>query len=177
MEPQDAARPDRPDERVFCGDLDIRIDRDGIWYYHGSPIPRKELVCLFASVLSRDEAGDYWLITPTEMGRIEVDDVPFLAVEMFAAGAGLEQVLSFRTNVDGIVTLDADHPLRLSVNPETGEPSPYVTVAPGMEALIARAVYYELVSLAIEEKVDGKAMFGVWSSGTFFAMAEADENP
>jgi uncharacterized protein len=163
------------DERELCGDLDIRIDRDGSWYYHGSLITRKELVCLFASVLTRDEAGDFWLITPTEMGRIEVEDAPFIAVEMFVGGLGNEQHLSFRTNVDTIVSVDSDHPIHMVTNGNTGESTPYLTVSPGMEARIARSVYYEMVDLAVEEKVDGEPMFGVWSTGTFFAMAAVDE--
>ncbi len=160
--------------RVVCGDLDMRIDRDGIWYYNGSPIGRKELVCLFASVLRRDDAGDYWLITPAEAGRIRVEDVPFIAVELFASGAGRDQVLSLRTNVDEIVTLDQDHPLRVDHHPETGEPSPYVTVRERLEARIARSVYYELVDLGVEEAVDRQYLFGVWSSGIFFPMGRLD---
>ena len=168
--------PVADDGRELCGDLDIRIDRDGSWYYHGSLITRKELVCLFASVLTRDGDGEYWLITPTEVGRIEVEDVPFIAVEMFAAGLGNEQRLSFRTNVDTIVAVDTDHPIHMVINGDTGESTPYVTVSPGMEARIARSVYYEMVDLAVEEKVDGEPMFGVWSQGTFFAMAAVDED-
>ena len=160
--------------RVVCGDLDMRIDRDGTWHYNGSPIGRKELVCLFASVLHRDDAGDYWLITPAEAGRVQVEDVPFIAVELFTSGGGRDQVLSLRTNVDEIVTVDDAHPLRVVVHPETGEPSPYVTVRERLEARIARSVYYELVDLGVEETVDRQYLFGVWSSGIFFPMGRLD---
>ncbi len=158
-----------------CGDLDIHIDRDGTWYYHGSPIGRKELVCLFASVLSRDAAGDYWLITPAEKGRISVADVPFIAVELYASGGGRDQVISLRSNVDQIVAIDATHPLRVVINPETGEPAPYVTVREGLEARLARSVYYDLVDRGVEETVGGEDLYGVWSSGTFFAIGRLDD--
>lgn len=153
-----------------CGDLGIRIDRNGRWLYHGSPINRKEMVCLFAAMLERREDGSYWLVTPEEMGTIEVEDAPFLAVEMFTCGGGREQVVSFRTNMDEIVTVDEDHPLRVEVCAETGEPQPYVHVRDGLEARLTRSVYYELVARGFEEKVDGEDLYGLWSKGTFFPL-------
>lgn len=163
--------------RAFCGDIDIRIDRDGVWYYHGSPIGRKELVRLFSTVLGRDEDGDYWLTTPAERGRIQVEDAPFMAVELMAEGSGRERTLRLRTNVDDVVTVDGDHPLRVVVDPETGEPSPYVTVRPGLDARIARPVYYELVALGETERVDGADTYGVWSSGLFFPLGDLEGAP
>src|SRR5262245_38316988 len=100
--------------RQFCGDIDIRIGRDGTWFYHGSPIGRKPLVKLFASVLRREDDGDYWLVTPAERGRIKVDDVPFTAVEVNAAGSGTAQTLTFRTNLDDEVAADSDHAIRVA---------------------------------------------------------------
>ncbi len=163
--------------QVLCGDLDMRIDRNGFWYHHGSPIGRKELVRLFSTVLRRDEAGDYWLITPAEAGRIEVEDAPFMAVELTTSGAGADQIISLRTNVDKIVTVDGDHPIRCDIDPETGEPSPYLVMDGGVEARIARAVYYELVALGAEERHDGETSFGVRSSGVFFPLGKLDGNP
>jgi len=163
--------------RAFCGDIDIRIDRDGVWYYHGSPIGRKELVRLFSTVLGRDEDGNYWLTTPAERGRIQVEDAPFMAVELMAEGSGRERTLRLRTNVDDVVTVDGDHPLRVVVDPETGEPSPYVTVRPGLDARIARPVYYELVALGETERVDGADTYGVWSSGLFFPLGDLEGAP
>lgn len=157
-----------------CGDLGIRIDRNGRWFYHGSPINRKEMVCLFASVLHRDEAGAYWLVTPEEQGTITVDDVPFLAVELFTCQCGRDLVISFRTNVDELVTMDADHPLRIAECAETGEPIPYVMVRDGLEARLTRAVYYELVALGYEEIVNGEHMYGLWSKGTFFPLGRLE---
>lgn len=161
--------------RQFCGDLNMRIAKDGTWFYHGSPIGRKELVRLFASVLSRDENGEFWLITPAEMGRIQVDDAPFIGVELFSKGSGADQTLSLRTNVDENVMIDGDHPLRVETDPRTGEPSPYVTIRDGLDARLARSVYYHLVSLGGEETVEGERIFGVWSSGMFFPLGEVEE--
>ena len=163
--------------QVLCGDLDMRIDRNGVWYHHGSPIGRKELVRLFSTVLRRDEAGEYWLITPAEVGRIEVEDAPFMAVELTTSGAGADQIISLRTNVDKIVTVDADHPIRCDIDPDTGEPSPTLVMDGGVEARIARAVYYELVALGAEERHDGETSFGVRSAGVFFPLGKLDGGP
>src|SRR5215471_8017890 len=118
-----------------CGDFDMRIARDGTWFYRGSPIGRKPLVKLFSTVLRR-ENGEFWLVTPVERGRILVDDAPFVAVEVDAVGEGADRRLTFRTNVDDIVTADAAHPIRVDHDPESGEPSPYITVRNGLEARI-----------------------------------------
>ena len=157
-----------------CGDLGIRIDRSGCWYYHGSPIHRKEMVCLFASMLTLRPDGSYWLVSDDESGRIEVDDVPFLAVELFRGGSGRDMVVSLRTNVDELVTVDDGHPLRLATDPASGETVPYVTVRDGMEARLTRSVYYELVACGIEEQVGGDELYGLWSSGTFFPLGRLE---
>ena len=163
--------------RAILGDLDIRITSDGTWYYHGTPIDRKELVCLFASALRVDDAGEYWLVTPVEFGRITVDDAPFAAVELYSVGAAAERVVSVRTNVDEIVTIDHDHLLRVVVDPASGEPSPYVTVRPKIEARLTRSVYYQLVELGTEEVVENECVYGVWSSGTFFPIGPIEPRP
>src|SRR5271170_7103856 len=152
-----------------CGDFDIRILRDGTWLYHGSPITRKPLVRLFASVLRR-ESDAFWLVTPVERGRIVVDDAPFTAVEMTVDGAGTTRRITFRTNLDEIVAADAAHPIRVALADGSGEPSPYVVVRDGLEALIARAVYYELVEHGETCRLDGEERYGVWSAGTFFPL-------
>lgn len=160
---------------AFCGEFDIRIDRNGEWHYQGSPIGRKEMVRLFASILSRDEAGVYWLSTPAERGRIRVDDVPFVAIAMSVSGAGKHQILTFRTNVGDAVIAGRDHPLRVDHDAATGEPSPYVTVRQRIEARIARAVYYDLVELGTEKMVNGEPLYGVWSGGIFFPLGKLDD--
>jgi hypothetical protein len=160
-----------------CGDLPFLIRRDGSWLYRGSPIGRKELVCLFASVLKREADGSFWLETPAERGRIEVEDAPFVAVELDWTGDGRQQTLSLRTNVDEVITAGPDHPIRVAHDILTCEPTPYIHVRPGagtpaVEARINRAVYYELVALAVPEWVGCRRMLGVWSRGKFFALGE-----
>ncbi len=173
------ARACAPKRRVpaECGDLPFLIRRDGTWLYRGSPIARKELVCLFASVLKRADDGSFWLETPAERGRIEVEDAPFVAVELDWAGDGRQQVLSFRTNVDQVVTAGPEHPIRVAHDILTCEPTPYLLIRPGagrlgVEARINRAVYYELVALAVPEWVGCRRMLGVWSCGKFFPLGE-----
>ena len=174
----DAHRPARPVRTsTECGDLPFLIKRDGTWLYRGTPINRKELVCLFASVLRREEDGSWWLQTPAERGRIQVEDAPFVAVELDWTGDGRHQVLSFRTNVDEVVTAGPDHPIRISHDLITCEPTPYVRIRPGgghlaVEARINRATYYELVALAVPEWVGNRRLLGVWSCGQFFSLGE-----
>jgi hypothetical protein len=174
IEPGQAAPRRRP---VECGDLPFLIKRDGTWLYRGSPIGRKELVCLFASVLRREEGGEYFLETPAERGRIEVEDAPFVAVELSWTGCGRAQELAFRTNIDEIVTAGPQHPIRVAHDLLTCEPTPYLQVRAGagrwpLEARIGRAVYYELVALAEPAMVHGRRMLGVWSCGVFFPLGE-----
>jgi len=159
----------------FCGDLDMRIASDGTWYYMGSPIGRKPLVRLFSTVLRRDEDGKYYLVTPVEKVGIQVDDAPFLAVQMEVEGQGAQQVITFTTNVGDAFQVDDQHPLRFETEKNTDGLKPYVLVRGRLEALINRAVLYDLVELGCEHEVDGKVHFGVWSSGVFYAMATADE--
>lgn len=168
--------PAIPRGRTNCGEIDIRIAADGTWFHQGTPIGRQELVKLFAKVLTRDRAGRFWLVTPAEAARITVEDAPFLAVEMTVTGDGRDQVLAFRTNVDETVVADRDHVIRVETDPQTGEPSPYVTVRPRMEARLARPVYYDLVSRGTEEKQNNESVFGVWSSGAFFPIGRLDED-
>jgi hypothetical protein len=160
---------------IDCGDLDMRIARDGTWFYRGTPINRLPLVKLFASVLRRDDDGIYRLVTPAERGRVVVDDVPFVAVSVDGEGQGRDQHLTFRTNLDEIVTAGPEHPLRVETN-EEGEPAPYILVRPGLEARLLRPVFYELVDLAAEEMIDGEVRFGVWSGGMFFHLGDPGED-
>lgn len=159
---------------IDCGHFDIRIARDGTWFYRGLPIARLPLVRLFSTVLRRDADGSYWLVTPAERGRITVDDAPFVAVEVTVAGEGREQQLIFRTNVDDSVAADSDHPLRVVNDAATGEPNPYVLVRNGLEARLSRPVFYELVERGTEERVGDTALFGVWSKGKFFPLGRLD---
>ncbi|MEM7042459.1 MAG: DUF1285 domain-containing protein [Pseudomonadota bacterium] len=150
----------------------MRIDRDGVWHHEGRPIARMPLVKLFASVLRREGDGDYWLVTPVERGRIEVEDAPFVVVELSAEGAGQDQTLRARTNLDEWVTVGPDHPLRLRL-PRSGpasDPLPYVDVRPNLEGRLLRSVYYQLVELGDSHQLDGILRYGVWSAGRFFPL-------
>ena len=159
----------------MCGDIDIRIARDGTWHYMGSPIGRKRLVKLFASVLKRDETGDFWLVTPAEMCRIQVEDAPFTAVEMTVDKTKHGQELKFRSNIDEIVTAGPENPIRVEIDADTGEPSPYIRIRDGLEALIVRSVFYDLVELGEEREKDGKKMLGVTSAGEFFEIGSLED--
>jgi len=173
----DCTAPKARRVRVECGELPFIIKRDGTWLYRGSPIARKELVCLFSGVLKREADGSFWLETPAERGKIEVEDAPFVAVELDWTGSGNDQVLSFRTNTDQIVTAGSEHPIRVAHDLLTCEPTPYLHVRDGagrlpVEARISRAVYYELVALAEPCCVQGRRMLGVWSNGCYFPLGE-----
>ncbi len=150
----------------FCGDLDMRIASDGTWFYLGTPIGRHALVKLFSTILKRED-GKYFLVTPVEKVGIRVDDAPFLAVEMEKEGEGAARKLNFRTNVDDVLQVDAEHPMRFVEQPGSGGLKPYVRVRGRLEALVTRAVYADLVALAIER--DGVA--GIWSGGCFWPLA------
>jgi hypothetical protein len=171
----EAARQDRgagrPPPRDL-GEIGIRIAWDGSWFYRGTPITRASLTRLFASVLRRESDGGYWLVTPAERARISVEDAPFLAVELDVAGTGQTQTLSFRTNMDEIVTADGAHPLRVAADPATAAPRPYILVRDGLEARLTRPVFYQLVDLGREERVGGATRFGVWSKNEFFPLGE-----
>lgn len=156
----------------FCGDLDMRIARDGTWFYQGTPITRPALVRLFSTILRRD-GDDYFLVTPVEKVGITVDDAPFVAVDVEAEGAGQDQNLRFETNVGDHVTAGPDHPIRVERDPETGEPAPYVLVRANLEALIDRKSFYRLVEIG--DRQDG--WFGLWSGGAFFRIIPEDELP
>lgn len=158
----------------FCGDLDMRIARDGTWFYLGTPIGRFELVKLFSSILRKD--GDkYFLVTPVEKVGITVDDAPFVAVDFEAEGEVTEQVLTFETHVGDAAVAGPDHPIRVERDPETGEPSPYVLIRANLEALIDRKSFYRLVDLGAHHDVGGTSWFGVWSSGQFFPIIPSAE--
>ena len=155
-----------------CGDLDMRIARDGTWFYQGTPIGRPGLVKLFSSILKRED-GKYFLVTPVEKVGITVDDAPFVAIDFEVKGEGHDQALTFVTHVDDVAVAGPEHPIRVERDAETGEPSPYILVRADLEALIARKSFYRLVALGTHH--DG--WFGIWSSGQFFRIIPSDELP
>lgn len=146
-----------------CGDSEMRIARDGTWFHQGAPIRRPAMVRLFASVLRREPDGRHVLVTPAEKLDIAVDDAAFVAVELKSDGAGPARRLAFRLNTDDLIVAGTDHPLRLRGEAQ----QPYLAVRGGLEALIARPVYYELADLALAEGADPP---GLWSDGIFFPL-------
>ncbi len=159
----------------FCGDIDMEIRADGTWFYLGTPIGRAPLVRLFSTVLRKDEDGKTYLVTPVEKVGIRVADAPFLAVEMNASGEGAAQVLTFRTNVGDVVEAGAEHPLRFVIAGENSELKPYLLVRGRLEALVSRAVMYDLVELGETVEIDGVPMFSVRSGGVVFPVMPAAE--
>ncbi len=153
----------------YCGDIGLRIRADGVWLYRGSPIARPALVKLFAGVLRKDADGRHYLVTPAERIDVAVDDAPFLAVEMEVRGSGPDRSLIFRTKVDDIVEAGREHPLRFETEPGSGGLKPYLHVRGRLEALVTRALTYDLVQLAVTERGRG---LGVWSGGAFFPIEE-----
>ncbi len=158
----------------FCGDLDMRIAADGTWFYLKTPIGRPALVKLFASVLKR-EGDKYFLVTPVEKCGIQVDDAPFLAVELNIEGSAAGRVLNFRTNVDDWVQCGPSHALRFEPQAGAGGLKPYLHVRRDLWAKVTRTLFFDLVELGEEREVEGRAMFGVTSRGAFFAMAPAEQ--
>lgn len=158
----------------FCGDLDMEIRADGTWFYMGTPIGRPQLVRLFSTVLRKDDDGKTYLVTPVEKVGIRVEDAHFIAVEMQVLGEGETQKLIFRTNVGDVIEAGDEHPLRFIIETESGGLKPYVLVRGRLEALLARAVMYDLVALGEEIEVDGVAMFAVRSNGVVFPVMPVD---
>lgn len=156
----------------YCGDLDIRIARDGTWFYLGSPIRRPELVRLFSGILRR-EGDAYFLVTPVEKVGITVDDAPFVAVDVEVSDLDDARLLRFETNVGDQVIAGPDHPIRVTRDPRTDEPSPYVMVRSGLEALIDRKTFYRLVEIGQSHE----GWFGLWSGGEFWRMIPESDLP
>lgn len=152
-----------------CGTIDIKITRDGRWFHEGKPIVRQSMVKMFSRILRHDE-DFYYLVTPVEKMRIEVEDAPFVAVAVEVQGQGSDQILSFKTNVGDVTAAGLQHPIRVDIDPETLEPRPYVHVRANLEALISRPVFYELAAIAVQKEVDYKRVVGVFSGGEFYSF-------
>lgn len=153
---------------AHCGDSEMRIARDGTWFHQGAPIGRAAMVRLFASILRREADGRHVLVTPVEKLDIAVEDAPFVAVEMKMEGTGRDARIAFRLNTGELVPAGPEHPLRFEERADG--PHPYLHVRGGLEALVARPVYYELAAIALD---NGSEPPGIWSDGAFFAMAPA----
>jgi uncharacterized protein len=158
-----------------CGAIDMVIRADGTWFYLGTPIGRAPLVRLFSTVLRKDDDGKTYLVTPVEKIEITVEDAPFVAVEMHVDNRGPEQVLTFRTNVGDVVEAGPEHPLRFELEEESDGLKPYLHVRGRLEALVSRAVMYDLAELGETVEADGREVFAVRSGGTVFPVMPADE--
>ena len=162
LPPVDQWHPDH------CGHSGMRIARDGTWFHEGSPITRPAMTRLFSTVLRREPDGNHVLVTPVERLTIDVEATAFRAIEMTGEGKGEQRRIAFRLDSGDVVILGPDHPL--SMYEDDGGLSPRVLVRHGLEAELARPVYYELAELALAEGNDPP---GVWSDGQFFPLADS----
>lgn len=160
----------------FCGDIDMRIARDGTWFYLGTPIGRQPMVKLFSSILKR-EGDAYFLVTPAEKVGIKVDDLPLLAVDVDVSGSGPDQMLTFTTKTEDQVTAGPDHEIIVTRDPQTGEPAPQIHIRRGLHARIDRKTFYRMIDAGTQDTIDGTLWFGLWSGGRFFAVIPAAELP
>tara|TARA_B110000014_G_C20125350_1_gene598932 strand:- start:785 stop:1357 length:573 start_codon:yes stop_codon:yes gene_type:complete len=156
----------------ICANVDMRISREGQWFFMNSPIGRERMVRLFSKVLRFDEDGHYYLVTPVEKIRLNVEDKPFLIVDFEVNNSGKNQNIYFKTNTDDIFQLSAKNPLRVVINKKQ-EPSPYVVVRSNLEGLISRNIYYKLIDLGKHEKINNTDNYGIWSAGSFFNLEGA----
>ncbi len=157
---------------AYCGDIGMEIRRDGTWFYQNSPIGRKPMVKLFSRILRRDTDNNHYLVTPVEKVIVHVEDAPFLAVEMEVIGKGPAQALNFRTNLDDVVACSRENPLRFVIEQPAGGLKPYLLVRGKLEALVTRALYYDLVELAEAhpDHPDAQDGLGIWSRNTWFPL-------
>jgi hypothetical protein len=158
----------------FCGDLDIRIARDGTWFYLGTPIGRPELVRLFSSIIRKDKEN-YFLVTPVEKVGIQVDDAPFVAVDFDNHKQDGIDYLEFTTQVGDKIIAGPKNPIRIQFDKKTQEPSPYLLVRRNLEALIDRKSFYRLVDIGVHNSIEDKMWFGVWSQNKFFPLILSKE--
>lgn len=161
LPPVDQWNPDH------CGDSEMRIARDGTWFHQGSPIGREAMVRLFSTIIRREADGSFALVTPVEKLSIVVEDAPFVAVELKSEGTGQERQLAFRLNIGDLIAAGPAN--MLTVREGEDGPHPYLHVRAGLEALVARSVYYELMNLALDEE-RGDDRVGLWSGGRFFPL-------
>ncbi len=170
---QDTEEGERPVEKWnpdYCGEMDMVIKPDGSWWHEGSRITRKGLVSLFASILRKDEDGRTYLVTPVEKIGIQVERAHFIGVRVDIEGEGKDQRVFFTTNLDEVVEAGPDNPIRIETDPETLEPSPFVTVRGRLEAALSRPVFYELVDRAVEIKTEAGNQLGIYAAGSFFPL-------
>ncbi|WP_166260044.1 DUF1285 domain-containing protein [Marinobacter salicampi] len=171
--PEPNARP--PLEKwdpEFSGDIDIRIARDGDWYYQGEKMAREALVRLFSTILRREDDGEYYLVTPVEKWRIKVEDTPLMAHNVTVMGEGQQQKVEVTTNTGESITLGREHSLHMDTYPGSDEPRPLVDMYHGLQARLGTAAFYELVRYVTDNPDGTHQSVGVWSDGVFFELGK-----
>ena len=163
----DGERPVDKWNPEYCGEMDMVIKADGSWWHEGTRITREPLVKLFASILRKDEDGETYLVTPVEKIQIKVEAAPFTAVRVDVEGEGENQRVFFTTNMEEVVEVSAERPIRVEIDPATDEPRPFVSVRGRLEALMTRPVFYELVEYGVEKE---SGELGIYASGTYFPL-------
>ena len=156
----------------FCGDIDMKIMRNGKWFYMGTEIKRPAMVKLFSGILRLDSDNCYYLVTPVEKVRISVEDAPFIATSLISEKKDNINHLYFITNVNEKILLTKNNPLEIKIDNKTEEPSPYIFVRKNLKALISRSVFYELIELATKKNIDGKDCLVLASAGEVFKLYE-----
>lgn len=158
----------------LLGDMDLVIRRDGQWIYRGEPLTREAIVRLFSTILRREDDGEYYLVTPVEKWRIQVEDAPLLAHSLSVEGSGDAQRVLLTTNVGEVLTIGDEHPLEVGQYPDSGEPRPVIHVRHGIEARLVTAAFYDLAELVTEREIDGMTVYGVMSSGKFWKVGQGE---
>ena len=156
----------------FCGDIDMKIMKNGKWFYMGTEIKRPAMVKLFSGILRLDSDNFYYLVTPVEKVRISVEDAPFIATSLISENKDNINHLYFITNVNEKILLTKNNPLEIKIDNKTEEPSPYIFVRKNLKALISRSVFYELIELASKKNIDGKDCLVIDSAGEVFKLYE-----
>ncbi|WP_298447154.1 DUF1285 domain-containing protein [uncultured Marinobacter sp.] len=156
----------------LSGDMDLRISRDGLWIHKGDPIGREAIVKLFSTILRREEDEHYYLVTPVEKWRIQVEDTPLLAHSLTVEGSGEYQVIKLTTNVGETIEVGKDHPLEVGSYGDSDQPRPIVRVRHGVDARLVTAAYYDLAEYVVEQTIDGKPILGVFSHGNFYKIGQ-----
>ncbi|WP_417514747.1 DUF1285 domain-containing protein [Marinobacter sp.] len=154
----------------LSGDMDLRISRDGQWIHKGKPLGREAIVKLFSTILRREDDEQYYLVTPVEKWRIQVEDTPLLAHSLTVEGSGERQIIRLTTNVGEILEVGKDHPLEVDSYEDSGQPRPIVRVRHGVVARLVTAAYYDLAEHVVEQVIDGEPVLGVYSHGNFYKI-------
>lgn len=156
----------------LSGEMDLCINRDGQWIHKGEPLGREAIVKLFSTILRREEDGQYYLLTPVEKWRIQVEDTPLLAHSLEVTGTGEQQVIKLTTNVGETLEVGDEHPLEVGSYEDSGQPRPVIRVRHGVDARLVTAAYYDLAEHVVEQTVDGKPLMGVFSHGNFYKIGQ-----